>query len=100
MITLFTKNQLLKLFKDLRKDLVISKSEKGNGIVLISNSDNYQLLESLFADNGKFNLIDKTLPFHSYRLYKDIYLYYLIVVKLMKISLKTSNGSVNTYHSQ
>ena len=86
--------------KDLRKDLVISKSEKGNGMVLISNSDNYELFKSLFSDNSKFRLIDKTLPFHSYRFYEDIYLYYLIVVKLMKINLKTSNGSVNTYHLQ
>ena len=49
----------LKLIIGLRKDLAILKPAKGNGVVLISNSDCYQSLESLFSDKSKFRLIDK-----------------------------------------
>ena len=43
----------------MRKDLAILKSDKGNGAVLINNSDYYQSLESLFSDKSIFCLIDK-----------------------------------------
>ena len=59
------------------KDLAILKSGKGNGVVLICNSDYYQSLESLFSELSSL---------YSYHPYKNICIHYLIVGKLMKIS--------------
>ena len=49
----------LKLIKDFRKDLAVLKPDKGNEVVLTSNSDYYQSLKSLFLDKSKFRLTDK-----------------------------------------
>ena len=49
----------LKVIKNLRKDVAILKSDKGNGVVLINNVDYYQSLEHLFIDKKKFKQIDK-----------------------------------------
>ena len=49
----------LKVIKNLRKDVAILKSDKGNGVVLINNVDYYQSLEHLFIDKKKFKEIGK-----------------------------------------
>ena len=60
MINQFTEiKKKLKLITDLRKNLPILTPDKGNGVVLISSFDSYQLLESIFSDKSKLHLIDK-----------------------------------------
>ena len=51
--------KMLKVTKNLRKDVAISKPDKGNGAVLRNNGDYYQSLEHLFTDKKKFKQIDK-----------------------------------------
>ena len=50
---------MLKVIKNLRKDVAISKPDKGNGAVLRNNADYYRSLEHLFTDKKKFKQIDK-----------------------------------------
>ena len=48
-----------KVLKQLRQDFVISKPDKGNGIVLINKSEYNLVMKKLFSDRSKFKLIQK-----------------------------------------
>ena len=53
----FKDKRKLELIKNLRKELVISILDKGNGIVLIGTNDYYTTVENLFSDKSKFKEI-------------------------------------------
>ena len=44
--------------KELRKDTVILKPDKGNGIVKIGKTDYYESLNKLFSDRAKLKRLD------------------------------------------
>ena len=53
----------LQVIKELRKDTVILKSDKGNGIVKVGKTDSYQSLKTesldkLFSDTAKLKRLD------------------------------------------
>ena len=64
---MFKDKRKLEIIKNLRKELVILKPDKGNGIVLIGTNDYYTAIENLFSDkskfNSKFNSFNKNLKF-------------------------------------
>ena len=47
----------LEIIKNLRKELVILKPDKGNGVVLLRTIDYYNAIENLFSDPSKFKQI-------------------------------------------
>ena len=47
----------LEIIKNLRKELVILKQDKGNGVVLVRTIDYYNAVENLFSDPSKFKQI-------------------------------------------
>ena len=47
----------LEIIKNFRKELVILKPDKGNGVVLVQTIDYYNALENLFTDPSKFKQI-------------------------------------------
>ena len=47
----------LEIIKNLRKELVILKPDKGNGVVLVRIIDYYNAVENLFSDPSKFRQI-------------------------------------------
>ena len=53
----FKDKRKLEIIKNLRKELVISILDKGNGIVLIGTNDYYTTVENLFSDKSKFKEI-------------------------------------------
>ena len=67
LFTMFKDKRKLEIIKNLRKELVILKPDKGNGIVLIGTNDYYTAIENLFSDkskfNSKFNSFNKNLKF-------------------------------------
>ena len=62
-LTDFDNNQVykdkkkLEIIKNLRKELVILKPDKGNGVVLVRIIDYYNAVENLFSDPSKFRQI-------------------------------------------
>ena len=62
-LTDFDNNQVykdkkkLEIIKNLRKELVILKQDKGNGVVLVRTIDYYNAVENLFSDPSKFKQI-------------------------------------------
>ena len=53
----FKDKKKLEVIKNLRKELVILKPDKGNGIVLIGTNDYHTTVENLFSDKSKFKEI-------------------------------------------
>ena len=53
----FKDKKRLDIIKNLRKELVILKPDKGNGIVLLNANDYYNGVEKLFQDKLKFKQI-------------------------------------------
>ena len=53
----FKDKKKLGIIKNLRKELVILKPDKGNGIVLTGTNDYYTAVENLFSDKSKFKEI-------------------------------------------
>ena len=53
----FKDKKKLDIIKNLRKELVILKPDKGNGIVLLNANDYYNGVEKLFQDKLKFKQI-------------------------------------------
>ena len=51
----FKDKKKLGIIKNLRKELVILKPDKGTGVVLLNANDYYNSLEKLFQDKLKFN---------------------------------------------
>ena len=47
----------LEITKNFRKELVILKPDKGNGVVLVQTIDYYNAVENLFTDSSKFKQI-------------------------------------------
>ena len=47
----------LEIIKNLRKELVILKPDKGNGVVLVRTIDYYTVVENLFSDTSNFKQI-------------------------------------------
>ena len=55
----------LDIIKNLRKQLVILKTDKGNDIVLLNNNDYYNGVEKLLQDKQKFKqTLEEPTPFH------------------------------------
>ena len=54
---MFKDKKKLEIIKDLRKELVILKPDKGNGIVLIGTNDYYTAIKNLLSDESKFKEI-------------------------------------------
>ena len=50
---IFKDKKKVNIIKNLRKDLVLFKSDKGNGIVLIKGTEYYTSLEKIFSDKSK-----------------------------------------------
>ena len=48
----------LQVIKKLRKDTVILKPDKVNGVVVIDTTDYYESLNNLFSDTTKFKRLD------------------------------------------
>jgi hypothetical protein len=46
------------MLKDLRQRFVFLKSEKGNGIVLLKQTDYLDSISAMFADTTKYKLVD------------------------------------------
>ena len=62
---MFKDKKKLEIIKNLRKELVILKVDKGNGIVLIGTNDYYTVVKNLFSDKSKFKEIhDDPIPAH------------------------------------
>ena len=53
------------IIKDLRKEVVILKPDKGNGIVLVRNINYYKGLKNLFSDRISSNKLKKILHQHA-----------------------------------
>ena len=51
---MFKDKKKLEVIKNLRKELVILKPDKGNRIALIGTNDYYTTVENLFSDKSKF----------------------------------------------
>ena len=54
----FKDKKKLHVIKELRKDNVILKPDKGNGVVVIDTADYYESLNKLFSDTAKFKRRD------------------------------------------
>ena len=54
----FKDKKKLQVIKELRKDTVILKPDKGNGVVMIVTTDYYESLNKLFSDTTKFKRLD------------------------------------------
>ena len=54
----FKDKRKLQVIKELRKDTVILKPDKGNGVVAIDTTDYYKSLDKLFSDTTKFKRLD------------------------------------------
>ena len=54
----FKDKRKLQIIKELRKDTVILKPDKGNSVVVIDTTDYYESLEKLFSDTTKFKRLD------------------------------------------
>ena len=57
----FKDKKKLEVIKNLRKELVILKPDKGNGTVLIGTNDYYITVEKLFPDKSKFEVFHDDL---------------------------------------
>ena len=55
---IFSDNTNLRLIKNLRKDLVILKPDKGNGIVLLNKTDYHKAIDDMFSDTSKFTKVN------------------------------------------
>ena len=60
----FKDKRKLQVIKELRKDTVILKPDKGNGVVVIDTTYYYESLDKLFSDTTKFRRLDAdpTIP--------------------------------------
>ena len=60
----FKDKRKLQVIKQLRKDTVILKPDKGNGVVVIDTTYYYESLDKLFSDTTKFRRLDAdpTIP--------------------------------------
>ena len=56
---IFKDKKKINIIKNLRKDFILLKPDKGNGIVLIKTTDYYSSLEKLFSDKSKFKQISE-----------------------------------------
>ena len=54
---IFKDKKKINIIKNFRKDFVLWKSDKGNGIVLIKATEYYTSTEKLFSDKLKFKQI-------------------------------------------
>ena len=54
----FKDKRKLQVIRGLRKDTVIQKPDKGNGVVVIDTTDYYESLDKLFSDTTKFKRLD------------------------------------------
>ena len=54
---MFKDKKKLEIIKNLRKELVILKPDKRNGIILIETNNYYTAVENLFSDKSKFKEI-------------------------------------------
>ena len=52
----FKDKKKLQVIKELRKDIVILKPDKNNGLVVIDTSGYYESLDKLFSDTTKLRL--------------------------------------------
>ena len=55
----FKDKKKLQVIKELLKDTVILKPDKGNGIVKIGQTDYYESLDKLFSDTAKLKRLDE-----------------------------------------
>ena len=55
----FKDKKKINIIKNLRKDFVLLKADKGNGIALIKTTEYYSSLEKLFSDKTKFKQISE-----------------------------------------
>ena len=61
---MFKDKKELEIIKNVRKELVILKPDKGNEVVLIGTNDHYTATENLFSDKNKFKEIHVN-PYHQ-----------------------------------
>ena len=54
----FKNKRKLQVIKELRKDTVVLKPDKGNGVVVIDLTDYYKSLDKLFSNKTKFKRLD------------------------------------------
>ena len=54
----FKDKRKLQIIKELYKDTVVLKPDKGNGVVAIDMTDYYKSLDKLFSDKTKFKRLD------------------------------------------
>ena len=54
----FKDKRKLQVIKELRKDIVILKPDKGNGVVVIDTTDYSEFLDKSFSDTTKFKRLD------------------------------------------
>ena len=54
----FKDKRKLQIIKELCKDTVVLKPDKGNGVVAIDMTDYYKSLDKLFSDKTKFKRLD------------------------------------------
>ena len=54
----FKDKKKLQVNKELRKETVILKPDKGNDVAVIDTTDYYESLNKLFSDTGKFRRLD------------------------------------------
>ena len=60
---IFKDKKKLDIIKNLRKELVIVKTDKGNGMVLLDANDYYNGFEKSFQDKLKFiQILDDSTP--------------------------------------
>ena len=60
----FQDKKELEIIKNIRKELVILKPDKGNEVVFIGTNDYYTAVENLFSDKNKFKEIHVN-PYHQ-----------------------------------
>ena len=62
----FKDKSKLQVIKELRKDTVILKPDKGNGVIVIDTTDYYESQNKSFSDTTKFKKLD-AVPTNQYQ---------------------------------
>ena len=87
----FKDKKKLQVIKELRKDAVILKPDKGNGVVVIDSTDYYESLNKLFSDKTKFKRLDTDPTNTELNILQLTFERHIIETKFQKKSIRKSD---------
>ena len=90
----FKDKKKLQVIKELRKDAVILKPDKGNGVVVIDTTDYYESLNKLFSDTTKFKRLDTDPTNTRLNILQLTFESHIIETKFQKKSIRKSDQKV------